>query len=437
MYFWENERVYLRVMDEEDTESIQEHLLDTKSRMQSDHGIALPTKGQTAKDMVAYAMECTREGDELWFGIYNLKEQMVGYAVISYMNERHGNAQCHMNIFQEFKKQGYATAAARILLSYLFDERRFYKVGFCILEGNKAGFQFAKSLGFSLDAFRDDMFYTQGKYLGEYYFSMLLPEYRRLRNCDFFASELLFDEREQETGRDAHRAYGENGILSVRELDPKRSFPVSRLGELPQGVVQDGKIVKKPANPGAYRPYFWKYDGIELREMTETEYLINHEMIYDTKACVLYDCDVKLPMVENDLSEQEKAHLYFASDDDRLEFAIYNEDEEYVGNINLCGLDRKNGKFSYSIYVLEEHRQNAYGTKALRLLLWYCFEELRMHKMICLVNDGNIGSAMVMRKVGCRVEGISRSEQYYHGEYVDAVMFGVTREEFLQFHQFV
>lgn len=128
--------------------------------------------------------------------------------------------------------------------------------------------------------------------------------------------------------------------------------------------------------------------------------------------------------------------MNFGCEDDRLEFAICNAEGDFVGSVNLCGLDQKNGKFSYSIYVGKEHRGKSYATKALRLLLWYCFQELRMNKMICGVNQGNSGSAAVMRKVGCRVEGVLRDNEYYHGKYVDVVVFGVTKDEFMTFHSF-
>ena len=59
-----------------------------------------------------------------------------------------------------------------------------------------------------------------------------------------------------------------------------------------------------------------------------------------------------------------------------------------------------------------------------------------MNKMICGANSGNSGSAAVMRKVGCRVEGVLRENEYYHGKYVDMVLFGVTREEFITFNRF-
>ncbi|MEE1304117.1 MAG: GNAT family protein [Agathobacter sp.] len=374
---------------------------DTKSRIQPEKGVGLPATTQDAISMIENAQEGCDEGEELWFAIMNHQDQMVGFAVIDWMDERQGNVQYCVYIFEEYKRNHYARATSEIILKYLFHERRFHKVGCCVLEGNEAGNAFARSLGMALDAYRDEMFFTYGKYIGEFYYSILREEY-------------------------------DNGIKSRDSYE----LPYSELGEFSEDIVIDGVLVHKPENPGEERPYFWRYDGIELREMTEEYNMINRQMIYDSEACVYFDSDVKLPTLGKELTDFEKAHLNFGCEDDRIEFAILNSEGEYVGNINVCGLDKKNGKFSYSVYVRKEHRGNSYATKALRIILWYCFNELRMNKMICCVNSGNAGSAAVMRKVGCRVEGVMRENEYYHGQYVDAVSFGLTRAEFMEFNRF-
>lgn len=402
-YFWKNDFVELKMITEADTDSFLALLYDTKTRRQADHGIYLPATESLARDMAGYAVESSESGDELWFSIVNEEQEMVGYAVIDWINERMGNAQFTITIFAAFRRQHYGSHAAEILLAYLFHERRFHKIGSCVIEGNVAGEAFMESLGFTLDAFRSEMFYTQGSYVGESYYSMLREEY---------------DHKTQPKKDDARKCYHDHLV------------PDSLLG------ATTGKPKKQIAPLYDERPYFWEYDGILLRDMTEEDYLKNHEIIFDTEASVYFDSDVKLPQVVEELTDFEKAHLHFGCDDDRLEFAITDTDGIYVGNINLCGLDKKNGKISFSIYIMKAFRGKGYAAKALRLVLCYAFEELRMHKMISCVNMGNSASAALMRSVGCTVEGVMRDNEYYHGTYVDVVAFGVSREAFWQFmHQ--
>ena len=135
--------------------------------------------------------------------------------------------------------------------------------------------------------------------------------------------------------------------------------------------------------------------------MNEEEYRINHGMIYDTESCIFFDSDVKLPYEPDSLSDFEAEHLNFGCEDDRIEFSIWDLEDNYAGCINLCGIDKKNGKFSFSVYILPEHRRKGYSVKALKLVLNYAFNELRMNKMVSCVNMGNDASA-----VECFVSGL-------------------------------
>lgn len=395
-YFWKNDVVELKMISADNADVFLELLHDTRTRRQADHGIYLPAAESFARDMVDYAVESNKGGEELWFSVFNNEHEMVGYAVVDWMNERMGNVQLTITIFAAYRRRHYGKYTAEILLAYLFRERRFHKVGCCVMEGNVEGEAFLESLGFTLDAFRSEMFYTQGSYVGESYYSILQEEYE-------------------------HETWGKN---YERKSYHNRLIPDSTLGDT--GMKSKKQIA--PLYDG--RPYFWAYDGILLREMTEEDCLKNHEIVYETEACVFFDSDVKLPEIAEELTDFEKAHLHFGGEDDRLSFSICDVQENYVGNINLCGIDKKNGKFSFSIYILKSFRGKGYAAKALRLVLCYAFNELRMHKMISCVNMGNDASAALMRSVGCTVEGVMRDNEYYHGKYVDVVMFGVTREEF-------
>lgn len=85
-----------------------------------------------------------KEGEELWFSILNPKDERVGYAVANCFDERMGNVQMYIVIFEEYRRKHYARNAAKILMDYLFLERRFHRVGCCLLENNFSAEQFVK-----------------------------------------------------------------------------------------------------------------------------------------------------------------------------------------------------------------------------------------------------------------------------------------------------
>jgi RimJ/RimL family protein N-acetyltransferase len=78
-----------------------------------------------------------------------------------------------------------------------------------------------------------------------------------------------------------------------------------------------------------------------------------------------------------------------------------------------------------------DHRSKGYGTAAMRLLLRYAFFERRLNKYNGSVLEGNIASATMLKKLGCREEGRRRQTVYTDGRYWDEILFGLTREEFV------
>lgn len=87
------------------------------------------------------------------------------------------------------------------------------------------------------------------------------------------------------------------------------------------------------------RKYFWSYDGITLRATSMDDYKMNYDILYDWDICRFYDNDVKLPFQGN-ISELIEDNTNFKDVNNRLEFAIMNDENEYNGKISLL-LGRK------------------------------------------------------------------------------------------------
>ena len=388
-YFWKNEKVSLRVIEEKDAETIYEALMDTALRMQAEGGVALPVGMETAEDMAYYAIEMTKEGKELWFAILDNENRMVGYAILGYINERNGNVQCDVTVFPKYRRLGYGTATYDILLKYAFFERRLHKVNCFVMETNIAGRQFLNKYGFMQEAKREAMFYSRGGYEAQYYFGITKAEF-----------EGAFKETD-------------NGRKESFDLEEEPYF-----AEELQGILDE-------------RPYFWQYDNVVIREMREEDYIKNREMFFSSWDARFYDNDVKLPMLTDELTEKEEKYMHFGNTDSRIEFAVTDLEDTYLGNINLHSIDRKNGTFSISLYFLKRARGNGYATKAMAMIMQYAFLELRLNKMNICVNQGNLASAKVMKRVGCRVEGVWRENVFYDGKYTNVVLFGIEKEKFI------
>ncbi|MAG44432.1 hypothetical protein CL633_00910 [bacterium] len=71
-----------------------------------------------------------------------------------------------------------------------------------------------------------------------------------------------------------------------------------------------------------------------------------------------------------------------------------------------------------------------YGTEALRILMQYLFEEFNLNRISISARANNPRAIRAYQKVGFKIEGIARKDDYFNGEFVDSVLLGVLRKEF-------
>ncbi|WP_219838176.1 GNAT family N-acetyltransferase [Paenibacillus sp. R14(2021)] len=179
-----------------------------------------------------------------------------------------------------------------------------------------------------------------------------------------------------------------------------------------------------------YSDYFWQDDAIRLRAIQPEDWEGHYLNRFDTAARRLVDCLVELPPTIAEAKSFAETFTDFSSN--RLMFTIDNLQGDNVGGINLNSIDERNGTFSIGIQIDRDHRGMGYGTRAVHILLRYAFFERRLHKFNDHVLEGNEASAAMLRKVGCRQEGVRRQVYYMNGRYMDSVLFGLTKDEYVE-----
>jgi len=93
-------------------------------------------------------------------------------------------------------------------------------------------------------------------------------------------------------------------------------------------------------------------------------------------------------------------------------------------------MDRKNGTFGIGLRVYSKFRRKGYAEEAKRILLRYCFNELRFQKYNCRCLEINKSIIRHFKRMGCKIEGRRRRNIYTDGKYYDELLFGLTKEEF-------
>ncbi|WP_458126689.1 GNAT family N-acetyltransferase [Paenibacillus sp. Z3-2] len=181
-----------------------------------------------------------------------------------------------------------------------------------------------------------------------------------------------------------------------------------------------------------YSQYFWQDDKVRLRALREEDWEDHYYNRFDTPARRLLECAVELPPTHAEVKNFTESFSDFSLAKGRIMFTIENMNGENVGGVNLNSIDERNGTFSIGIQIDRDHRGKGYGTRAVRILLNYAFFERRLNKFNDYVLHGNEPSAAMMRKLGCVQEGVRRQVIYTDGKYQDLILFGLTKDEFME-----
>ena len=120
----------------------------------------------------------------------------------------------------------------------------------------------------------------------------------------------------------------------------------------------------------------------------------------------------------------------FGNSDEFIFFSIETLAGEYVGNINIHGMDRRNGVFETGTRLFRAWRGRGYALEAKRMVLRYAFHELRFQKYNLRCLETNAAIVRHAQRLGCQEEGRIRRAAYTEGRLLDVLLYGLTREEF-------
>ncbi len=102
-----------------------------------------------------------------------------------------------------------------------------------------------------------------------------------------------------------------------------------------------------------------------------------------------------------------------------------------VGTCNLRDIDPVNRRAELGISLLNEEIGKGYGSDAIRVLLDYAFRHLNLHKVFLDTLSTNEPGLRAYRACGFLEEGRLRQHEWFDGRYVDLIIMGVLRDEWL------
>jgi len=157
--FRRGDGVTFRPVEEADYEFFQRCLNHPEVR--PGFGAATPL----AAEDVAERVEGLAESDESETFLLCADDERVGEAFCFDLKEQRGSVEIGYWIAPDQQGNGYATAAAALLVDYCFTERRLHKVNARVLAFNDGSRAVLETVGFEREGRRRDAFYVDGEYV--------------------------------------------------------------------------------------------------------------------------------------------------------------------------------------------------------------------------------------------------------------------------------
>lgn len=101
-----------------------------------------------------------------------------------------------------------------------------------------------------------------------------------------------------------------------------------------------------------------------------------------------------------------------------------------VGSVYIRDIEPIHQKAEYGIFIGEDDaRGKGYGTAAARLMIKYCFEGMKLHRLFLRVYAENEQAIRSYEKAGFVKEAYLHDDVYVDGRYRDIVLMGIINQQ--------
>ena len=126
-----------------------------------------------------------------------------------------------------------------------------------------------------------------------------------------------------------------------------------------------------------------------------------------------------------------KSFLEFSQRADCKSFLICRlDDESIVGSITLSQIFMRGFRSAYlGYYIGEPYANRGYMKEAMKLVLAYAFDNLKLHRLEANIQPGNIASIALVKRAGFSQEGYSRRYLKISGRWRDHERWAILAED--------
>lgn len=132
------------------------------------------------------------------------------------------------------------------------------------------------------------------------------------------------------------------------------------------------------------------------------------------------------------MSDQEKwFDKISSSNTDLCLMALYNNEE--IGIYFITDINWINQSCNFSVHVFKEFRSKGHGKNILEAGIDFTFEILNMRRISTEILESNKASLKMEEAFeGSVKEGIRRKAVYKSGNYIDSIIYGMLRDEWME-----
>ena len=170
-------------------------------------------------------------------------------------------------------------------------------------------------------------------------------------------------------------------------------------------------------------------DKVRLRAVEAADWEVHYQWNLDSDNGRMTD-EVWFPTSRAFVQEWAERESKRGQENDAFRFQIETLVGELVGTINTHSCNLRCGTFGYGLAIHPDHRRKGYASEAIGLVLRHYFNERRYQKVNAEVYGFNTASIALHERLGFTLEGRLRRMIYSGGAFHDALIYGLTQEEF-------
>ena len=169
---------------------------------------------------------------------------------------------------------------------------------------------------------------------------------------------------------------------------------------------------------GVYLRYMTVEDTDNIVAWRNTEYVKSH-FIYRGK----FSREVHLSWIKNMVETGKVIQLVICD----------LETDEALGSVYIRDIDRVHSKAEYGIFIgVPSARGRGVGSAVAKMMLRYCFEEEKLHRVFLRVLSDNGEAIGSYQKAGFVKEALLREDVFLDGAYKDVILMGILDKDYFK-----